>query len=85
MKGPDRYSERFDFDGELPPSNPAAIVPKPVRVAKKRPILLSVANSEIYNGYRGIISDGENFQRVEDSSWPLAEFETSRGLGTVTK
>jgi len=81
MKGPDRYSERFDFDGEpSSPSNPAPIVPKPTPRAKKRPNLLSVANSEIYNGYRGIISDGENFRRVDDSTWPLAEFETSRGV-----
>jgi hypothetical protein len=81
MKGKDRYSQRFDFDGEPPsPSNLVPITPKRAPRSKKRPKLLSVANNEIYNGYRRTISDGESFRRLEDSTWPLAEFETSRGV-----
>jgi hypothetical protein len=79
MKGSraDRFSERFDFDGEpFNPLRPAPIAPVP----KKRPKLLSVANSEFYTGYRATISDGKNFRHAGDLIWPLAEFESSQGL-----
>jgi hypothetical protein len=70
MRG-DRYTEWFaGFEPEPPQGNE----PK-----KPKFPLISVLNSDVYEGYRETISDGNRFQRSEDLVWPLAKYETSRG------
>jgi hypothetical protein len=73
----DRLSGTFDFGPE--PELPLAR--KPARNPHSG--LISVANGEVYTGYRRTMSDGKHFIKSEDSDWPLAQFETSSGLVQV--
>jgi len=64
----DRSTATFDF-GTGPDAQPS---PSPAR-------LIPVGNSEVYTGYRRVISDGEQFRRAEDSAWPVADLPEIKG------
>ena len=69
----DRNSECESFDFGTVPEAPSQTETE----ARHHPALVATANSEVYVGYRNVISAGENFRQAHDSSWPLAEFNTS--------
>jgi hypothetical protein len=65
----------FDFEPALDSSNR----PK----AKALFLLIAVGNSELYTGYRRVISDNNSFERIENSNWPVAKIDTSQGKSYV--
>jgi hypothetical protein len=51
--------------------------------AKGQAPLIAVGNSELYTGYRRVISDNNSFKRIEGSVWPVAKINTSEGKSYV--